>query len=163
MERLGGVTADDVNARITMLVIGGEGFAGGASTSNKLRRVEELNAQQSLAIHMLTEEQFCRLVGQPTPTDLTRQYHATRDLLARYRALREDHLRYLVKYGVIKPVLRTNADTYFAFQDLAPIKQANDELSQGRLVPQRRCGRCSPRGRDSSRSISASTPRRRRS
>jgi BRCA1-like protein len=128
---LGGATADEVNARTTMLVIGGEGFAGGASTSNKIRRVEELNAQQGLAIQVLNEEQFCRVVGQPTPSELTRQYYATRDLLARYRALREDHLRYLVKYGVIKPVLRTNADTFFAFQDLAIIKQANEEMSQG--------------------------------
>jgi tetratricopeptide (TPR) repeat protein len=129
--RLGGATADDVNARITMLVIGGEGFAGGASTSNKLRRVEELNAQDGLSIRVLTEEEFCRLAGQPTPAELTRQYHATRDLLARYRSLREDHLRYLVKYGIIKPALKTNADTFFAFQDLAPIKQANEEMSEG--------------------------------
>jgi tetratricopeptide (TPR) repeat protein len=129
--RLGGATADEVNARTTMLVIGGEGFVGGASTSNKIRRVEELNAQQELAIQVLDEDQFCRIVGQPTPSELTRQYYATRDLLARYRALREDHLRYLVKYGIIKPVLRTNADTFFAFQDLAPIKQANEEMSQG--------------------------------
>ena len=62
---------------------------------------------------------------------LKRQYHAMRDLLARYRALREDHLRYLVKCGVIRPVLRTNADTFFAFPDLAAIKQANDGLRQG--------------------------------
>jgi len=129
--RLGGATADEVNARITMLVIGGEGFAGGASTSNKIRRVEELNAQQELSIQVLNEEQFCRMVGQPTPSELTRQYYATRDLLARYRALREDHLRYLVKYGIIKPVLRTNADTFFAFQHLAAIKQANEEMSGG--------------------------------
>ena len=129
--RLGGATADEVNARITMLVIGGEGFAGGASTSNKIRRVEELNAQQGLSIQVLDEEQFCRMVGEPTPSELTRQYYATRDLLARYRALREDHLRYLVKYGIIKPVLRTNADTFFAFQDLAAIKQANQEMSDG--------------------------------
>jgi len=129
--RLGGATSDEVNARITMLVIGGEGFAGGASTSNKIRRVEELNAQQGLSIQVLNEEQFCRTVGQPTPSELTRQYYATRDLLARYRALREDHLRYLVKYGIIKPVLRTNADTFFAFQGLAAIKQANEEMSAG--------------------------------
>jgi tetratricopeptide (TPR) repeat protein len=132
VERLGGETADEVSARVTMLVIGGEGFAGGASTSNKIRRVEELNAQDGLSIRVLSEEQFCRMVGQPTPAELTRQYYAMRDLLARYRSLREDHLRYLVKYGVIKPVLRTNADTFFAFQDLAHIKQANDEVSQGR-------------------------------
>ncbi|HUR35321.1 MAG TPA: tetratricopeptide repeat protein [Vicinamibacterales bacterium] len=131
VSRLGGATADDVNARTTMLVIGGEGFAGGASTSNKIRRVEELNAQQGLAIRVLTEEEFCRLVGEPTPSELTRQYYATRDLLARYRALREDHLRYLVKYGVIKAALKTNADTFFAFQDLAPIKQANEEMAEG--------------------------------
>ena len=129
--RLGGATADDVNAKVTMLVIGGEGFAGGASTSNKIRRVEELNQQHHLSIQVLTEEAFCELVGQPTPSELTRQYYATRDLLARYRALREDHLRYLVKYGIIKPVLKTNADTFFAFQDLAPIKQANEEMSAG--------------------------------
>jgi tetratricopeptide (TPR) repeat protein len=54
-----------------------------------------------------------------------------RDLLVRYRALREDHLRYLVKCGVLRPVLRTNADTYFAFPDVAAIKQANDGLSRG--------------------------------
>ena len=61
-----------------------------------------------------------------------------RDLLARYRSLREDHLRYLVKCGVIRPVLRTNADTFFAFPDLAAIKQANEGLERGRVVPQRR-------------------------
>ncbi len=52
-------------------------------------------------------------------------------MLARYRALREDHLRYLVKCGALRPVLRTNADTFFAFPDLAVIKQANEGLSQG--------------------------------
>jgi tetratricopeptide (TPR) repeat protein len=129
--RLGGATADEVNAKTTLLVIGGEGFARGASTSNKIRRVDDLNAAQGLSISTLTEEQFCRLVGLPTPDELTRQYHAMRDVLARYRALREDHLRYLAKYGIIKPALRTNADTFFAFQDLAPIKQANEEMSDG--------------------------------
>ena len=66
-----------------------------------------------------------------------------RDLLARYRLLREDHLRYLVKCGVIKPVLRTNADTFFAFADLAAIKQANDEMTEGAIV-QAPSARCSP-------------------
>ena len=181
--RLGGVTSDDVNAKMTMLVVGAEGFspvaeptppgdplaASGLSRtadspvvsgfsrtadspadpdvvsgfsrtvgprtprekSNKLKRVEELNAQQGLRIQIVSEEDFCRLAGVPTPDALKRQYHAMRDLLARYRELREDHLRYLVKCGLIRPVLRTNADTFFAFPDLAAIKQANDEMSQG--------------------------------
>jgi tetratricopeptide (TPR) repeat protein len=137
--RLGGATADDVNAKTTMLVIGAEGF--GQQTdgdkSNKLKRAEELNAaragdpQETLQIEILTEEQFCTLTGGPTPGALKRQYHALRDLMARYRSLREDHLRYLVKCGLIQPVLRTNADTFFAFPDLGAIKEANDELGQG--------------------------------
>jgi tetratricopeptide (TPR) repeat protein len=137
--RLGGATADDVNARTTMLVIGAEGFGTAPNTddardkSNKLKRAEELNAQPSLdrTIQILREEDFCRLTGVPTPDTLKRQYHAMRDLLARYRALREDHLRYLVKCGVLRPVLRNNADTFFAFPDVSVIKQANEGLGQG--------------------------------
>ena len=157
--RLGGATAEEVNAKTTMLVIGAEGF-GGVGTeaetessvvsgfrsadlgtgsrivrqkSHKLMRAEELNAQQgsSQPIQILTEEEFCRLAGVTTPDTLKRQYHAVRDVLPRYRALREDHLRYLMKCGVLRPVLRTNADTFFAFPDLAIIKQANDGLAQG--------------------------------
>ena len=129
--RLGGATADDVNAKTTMLVIGAEGF-GQTDKSKKLKRAEELNAQAgSVAIRILTEEEFCRLTGVPTPDTLKRQYHALRDLLARYRALREDHVRYLVKCGVLRPMLRTNADTFFAFPDVAVIKQANEGLDQG--------------------------------
>jgi tetratricopeptide (TPR) repeat protein len=142
--RLGGTTADDVSAKTTMLVVGAEGFgpvddsedAGETSgsarhTSNKLKRAEELNTENKLRIEIIAEEQFCRLAGVPTPETLKRQYHAVRDLLARYRLLREDHLRYLTKCGLVRPVLRTNADTFFAFPDLAVIKQANDELGRG--------------------------------
>ena len=137
---LGGATAEDVNAKTTMVVIGAEGLrlatAGEAETEDdarsvKLRRAEELNAEHGAQIKILSEDDFCRLAGVPSPETLKRQYHATRDLLARYRALRDDHLRYLVKCGLIRPVLRTNADTFFSFADLGVIKQANDELERG--------------------------------
>jgi tetratricopeptide (TPR) repeat protein len=124
--RLGGATADDVNAKTTMLVIGDEGPA--TAKSNKLKRAEELGAEGT-PIRIVPEEEFCRLVGVPTVQTLRQQYHSTRDLLARYRLLREDHLRYLVKCGVIQPVVRTNADTFFAFGDMAIIKQANDDMA----------------------------------
>ncbi|HEY2907931.1 MAG TPA: tetratricopeptide repeat protein [Vicinamibacterales bacterium] len=133
--RLGGATNDDVTAKTTMLVVGAEGFgpsaeSAGREKSNKLIRAEELNAQGA-AIRILSEDDFCRLVGVPSAQTLRQQYHATRDLLARYRSLREDHLRYLVKYGIIRPVRRTNSDTFFEFRDVAIVKQANDELEQG--------------------------------
>jgi tetratricopeptide (TPR) repeat protein len=150
--RLGGVTADDVNARTTMLVVGAEGFgpspepdasiglrsdsasiakpdtASIASKSNKLKRAEELNADGT-SIRIIPEDEFCRLAGVPTVKTLRQQYHSTRDLLARYRLLRDDHLRYLVKCGVIRPVVRTNADAFFAFGDVVILKQANDDLA----------------------------------
>jgi tetratricopeptide (TPR) repeat protein len=144
---LGGATAEDVTAKTTMVVIGAEGLrlatsvdAGDAPVdrdpgddlrSVKLRKAEELNAEHGARIRILSEDEFCRLAGVPSPETLKRQYHATRDLLVRYRALRDDHLRYLVKCGLIRPVMRTNADTFFAFTDLATIKQANDELERG--------------------------------
>ncbi len=137
VHRLGGSTADDVSGKTTMLVVGDEGFGPQSQAdgplrekSNKLKRAEELNALDG-RIRILGENDFCALVGVPTPETLKRQYHAMRDLMARYRALREDHLRYLVKCGLLHPVLRTNADTFFGFSDVAAIKQANDELGHG--------------------------------
>jgi tetratricopeptide (TPR) repeat protein len=131
--RLGGATSDDVTVKTTMLVVGGEGFGppGARETSNKLRRAEDLNAQQPGQIRILAEDDFCRLAGVPSPQMLKRQYNAMRDLLARYRSLREDHLRYLMKCGVIRPVRRTNADVFFEFGDVAVVKQANGELERG--------------------------------
>jgi tetratricopeptide (TPR) repeat protein len=102
----------------------------GRTKSNKLKRAEELQAEGA-SIRIVPEDEFCRLVGVPTAQTLRQQYHSTRDLLARYRVLREDHLRYLVKCGVVRPAVRTNADTFFSFGDLAVIKQANDDLAGG--------------------------------
>jgi tetratricopeptide (TPR) repeat protein len=131
--RLGGTTADDVSARTTMVVIGGAQAAqtNERERTGKLRRALELIDQQAARIEILSEEAFCRLAGVPTLDAIRRQYHAVRDLLARYRTLRDDHVRYLVKYGVVRPSLRTNADTWFSFGDVAVLKQANDELERG--------------------------------
>jgi tetratricopeptide (TPR) repeat protein len=137
VERLGGTTSEDVSAKTTMLVVGeelanqAEPDGAGRDKSQKIRRAEELNSNQAAIIEIVSEDAFCRLTGVPAPADLRQHYHGTRDLLARYRSLREDHLRYLVKCGVIKPALRANTEVFFAFQDLGVIKQAHDELSRG--------------------------------
>ena len=135
--RLGGATAGEVSARTTLLVVGAEGFGAAfeGDRSHKLRRAEALRTEIAPNIRIVTEEEFCRLAGVPTAAALRRQYYRLRDLLGRYQALSEDHVRYLIKWGIIRPVLRRNADTYFAFQDLAAVKQANDQLEQGRSFP----------------------------
>jgi tetratricopeptide (TPR) repeat protein len=119
--RLGGAATDEVSARTTMLVVGAEGFAGG-DKSQKLRRAEDLG------LRVVTESEFCRMAGIPPPDDLKQQYYAQRDLLSMYRGLREDHLRYLEKWGLIRPVQRTSRETYYAFADLLLIRQVSAEL-----------------------------------
>lgn len=132
--RLGGQTADDVNLRTTLLVVGAEGFGTAAETSGKLKRAEELN-QSDARIQIISEKTFCQMAGIPTADALKQRYHAMRDLLVRYPLLREDQFRYLVKCGAISPAVRTNADVFVAFADLAAIKQAHDELSRGAAFP----------------------------
>ena len=48
-----------------------------------------------------------------------------------YPALREDHLRYLQKWGFIRPAFKNNADTFFAFSDLTLLRQVHTEVNQG--------------------------------
>jgi tetratricopeptide (TPR) repeat protein len=144
--RLGGTPADDVNARTTLLVVGDEGFGPASSAdtagtdggerlkrekSNKLKRVEQINLAQHRQIRILSEEAFCELASVPTNRSLKQQYYAMRDLLARYESLREDHVRYLVKCGIVHAIYRTNADTFFGFPDLAVFKDAHEELERG--------------------------------
>jgi tetratricopeptide (TPR) repeat protein len=118
---LGGASADEVTTRTTMVVVGEEGFPAGEK-SQKLRKAEDLG------VRVISENDFCRMAGIQPPEDIKQQYYAQRDLLSMYRGLREDHLRYLQKWGLIRPVLRTNSDTYYAFPDLVLIRQVSAEL-----------------------------------
>ena len=119
--RLGGSAADEVTAKTTMVVVGAEA-APGVEKSQKIRKAEELN------IRVVNENDFCRMAGIQPPEELKQQYYSQRDLLGMYPGLREDHLRYLQKWGLIRPVQRTNTDTYFSFADLLIIRQVSGEL-----------------------------------
>jgi tetratricopeptide (TPR) repeat protein len=55
---------------------------------------------------------------------------AARDVQAMYPAVREDHLRYLRKWGFIAPAA-TN-DARFSFAELAVLRHVNQELQAGR-------------------------------
>ena len=53
-----------------------------------------------------------------------------RDVLARYPNLRDDHLRYLERWGLVRPVRAGSTRTY-GFADLAVIRQAASALASG--------------------------------
>lgn len=54
-----------------------------------------------------------------------------RQLLERYPHVREDHLRYLRQWGLVRPERRTDGDTYYAFPDLGVVRQADEALAEG--------------------------------
>ena len=119
--RLGGSSADEVTAKTTLVVVGAEGGTN-AEKSQKQRKAEDLD------IRVISENDFCRMAGIQPPDDLKQQYYGQRDLLSMYPGLREDHLRYLQKWGLIRPVMRTRTETYFPFADLLLIRQVSAEL-----------------------------------
>ncbi len=114
--------------------------------SNKLRKAEQLNRLQHARIKIVAEDQFCDLVGLPSSAALKQQFYALRDVLVLYPALREDHLRYLQKWKLLQPVIRTNADRFFTFQDLLLIRHVNGELERG--IPLRSVLRAMQAARD---------------
>jgi tetratricopeptide (TPR) repeat protein len=119
--RLGGSAADEVTARTTLVVVGAEAGPN-AEKSQKQRKAEDLG------VRVISENDFCRMAGIQPPEDLKQQYYGQRDLLSMYPGLREDHLRYLQKWGLIRPVMRTYAETYYPFSDLLLIRQVSAEL-----------------------------------
>src|SRR5262245_32643837 len=142
VESLGGACDDDVTLRTTLLVVGAGSYPDGApdpslllddnSTQNqKLRRVAQINAEHPGRIRVLSEDEFLRHAGLPTVDELRTQHYGQKDILAMYPDLREDHLRYLQKWGFIKPAFRNSADTWFGFTDLIALRQVHAELQDG--------------------------------
>ena len=66
-----------------------------------------------------------------TDTDKGTHRYGQRDIIAMYPALRLDHLRFLEKCGLIKPVHQSGNERFFGFTDLTALRQVAGELQQG--------------------------------
>jgi tetratricopeptide (TPR) repeat protein len=75
----------------------------------------------------LSEDELCRAGGLPDAETLKGQYYSSKDLRGMYPVLREDHLKYLEKCGLVRPV----AGRYYSFNDLHILTQAAAELELG--------------------------------
>ncbi len=100
----------------------------GAETTPSIEKSQKLRKAEELKIRVIGENEFCRMAGIQPPEELKQQYYSQRDLLVMYPGLREDHLRYLQKWGIIRPVQRTNTDVYFSFADLLVVRQVSSEM-----------------------------------
>ena len=128
VERLGGRTAQDVTARTTMLVVGA---AGGAGKSGKLRRAEAINVRTPGKVEVVGERDFCLLGGLQSDDALRQLYHGLRQMRERYPDVREVRLRHLEKWGLVRPVVHTNADTYYGFHDVGIVKRIQEDIARG--------------------------------
>jgi tetratricopeptide (TPR) repeat protein len=109
VERLGGTFSADLTPRTTMLLC-------------------EMAAPE-LPPHVqrvLTERDLCQLAGLPDPVTLRERYYSARDLRGMYAGLRDEHLRYLDKWGLVRPTAGR-----YSFADLTVIRQAAAELERG--------------------------------
>ena len=77
-------------------------------------------------VRFMTEGDLCREAGLPDPETLRAHYYAARDLRGMYPGLRDDHLRYLEKWRLVRPVAGR-----YSFSDLHVIKHAAEELGRG--------------------------------
>lgn len=141
-QRLGAACDDEVTQRTTLVIVGGQTFPDGVPDLSrlttdlgahgyKLRRVAQINAERSGQIRLVSEDEFCRIAGLPSLAERRAQHYGQRDVLAMYPALRADHLRYLQKWGFIRPAFRNHLDTFLGFADLTLLRQVNGELQKG--------------------------------
>ncbi|HXE80434.1 MAG TPA: tetratricopeptide repeat protein [Vicinamibacterales bacterium] len=63
---------------------------------------------------------------------MTQDRLTTRDILARYPNLTEDHLRYLRKWGLLRSIGRSAPASGETFGDLALVRQVSAALAEGR-------------------------------
>ena len=69
--------------------------------------------------------------AETVPVPLAGRCLTVRDVLAKYPLLREDHLRYLRKWKLIRPSPRAGAEAGFSFADLGVVRQVQAELERG--------------------------------
>jgi tetratricopeptide (TPR) repeat protein len=128
IQQLGGEASDDVTSRTTILVVGDS--AAREEDTTKLRRAEQLNARTPDQIRIISEAEFCRLAGIVSEDSLRRQFYGVRDIRSLYPKITDNHLRYLEKWALIRQAATTRTERFYAFSDLATIKQLASELDR---------------------------------
>ncbi len=70
------------------------------------------------------------MASSTTDDALRRQYYGARDIRGLYPRITENHLRYLEKWGLIRPAANTSTERFYTFSDLTTIKQLASELER---------------------------------
>jgi tetratricopeptide (TPR) repeat protein len=111
VERLGGVFRAEITADTTLVIAGLD--------------APELPAGAGVP-RVLTEADLCVQAGLPDLDALKSRYRSARDVRGLYPIIRDDHLRYLERCGLVRSVAGR-----YSFADLSLIKQVAGGLDRG--------------------------------
>ncbi len=135
-----GRAAVAVTRDTTLLVVGEEVAealdAGAAAAPLDMRRLAEAdrwNARHPGRVRIVRADEFYRLAGLDDADGLQTgsALYSARTIRGLYPALREDWLRYLERWGLIRAVPGARQERHYAFADLAVLRQASAELAHG--------------------------------
>ena len=113
IERLGGHLLETAGEGATMILGGGDEYENLVSDGAGRR--------------VITEAELCEAAGLPAADALRAQFKTARDIRAMYPNIRDEHLRFFEKWGLVRPV----AGTFYGFSDLHLIRQAAAEIEKG--------------------------------
>ena len=140
VERLGGRLLEADSAGATLVVSGPDVVDAGVNAGTR----------------RMSESELCEAAGLPSSDALRAQFKTSRDIRAMYPNIRDEHLKFFEKWGLVRPV----AGRFYGFSDLHLIRQAAAELEAGtalnavvRSLSSKREGQLqldfqTPRGRD---------------
>ncbi len=100
-------------------------IVGGGGSASDARDARESEVPTHVR-RVLSESDLCREAGLPDLETLRARYYSARDLRGMYPALREDQLRYLERWGLVRSVAGR-----YSFSDLHVIKRVAAELERG--------------------------------
>lgn len=144
------------DARALIEKLGGRVLDTGAGATLMVGGTDDPNLAGHNGVRFMTEAELCEVAGLPSADALRAQFKTARDIRAMYPNIRDEHLRFFEKWGLVRPV----AGRFYGFSDLHLIRQAAAALDSGtplnavvRALTSRREGQLqldfqTPRGRD---------------
>jgi tetratricopeptide (TPR) repeat protein len=126
VRRLGGEPCRRVSRDTTLLVVAERGSRADLAD----RRLAAAGIGRDRC-RVLSESEFCRLAGVPSAEDLRSRYHPLSRVRSRYPTLRRDRIRYLEKWGLVRPAAVTRSERWYAFDSLAVLVSVHERLEAG--------------------------------
>jgi hypothetical protein len=135
VEQQQGRVASSVTRDTTLLIVG-EDLKEDAEgvVARRLAEAARLNLRYPGRVRMVSAEEFYTLAGitaEPGGGHEKPTLYGSRTIRGLYPALRDDHLRYLERWGLVRPIRQERHETLYSFADLAVIRQASAELARG--------------------------------